>query len=279
MQAIGTQAPILLAQRHLPQPIAFTRLRADAIAHERKPIAPPDDAFVLLVAIAPMAGTNAAAPGDTFIFDLRTSPTASFAGPYDFVRFHLPAATLDRLAEAQGLPRVSGLRTTPAQVRDPVMQGLAMSLLPVLEAPDTEAVPFVDSIALAMHAHVIRNYGDRPAKRRSRDPGLAPWQLRRVSDFAGAHRDTMPSIADLARECRLSASHFARRFTVSTGTAPYRWLMARRIERAKGLLLGGGDTLSQIALACGFADQSHFTRAFSRSEGQSPGQWRRRHCN
>jgi AraC-like DNA-binding protein len=80
--------------------------------------------------------------------------------------------------------------------------------------------------------------------------------------------DADPSIADLAAECRLSPSHFAR---ASTGTPPHKWLLNRRIDRAKALLLGGGDALSQIALACGFVDQSHFTRVFARSEGLSPG--------
>jgi AraC-like DNA-binding protein len=38
----------------------------------------------------------------------------------------------------------------------------------------------------------------------------------------------------------------------------------------------GDRTLADIALACGFADQSHFTRAFAKDEGTTPGRWRRR---
>jgi hypothetical protein len=242
-----TQAPTLLAQRQLPRPIAFTRLRATATAGEPTQNAPPAAAFVLLVALAPMAageirieGTDdalpPACPGDTFVFDLATGPVASFAGPYDFVRFHLPAATLDRLADDQGLPRVRGLRTTPPQVRDPVMQGLALSLLPVLEAPHAGAARFLDCVALAFHAHVMRSYGGTPASGRYAGPGLAPAQLRRVRAFVDAALDAGPSIADLAAECRLSPSHFARAFSASTGTSPLKWLVNRRIERAKALL-------------------------------------------
>ena len=180
----------------------------------------------------------------------------AFAGPYDFVRFYLPAATLDRLADDQGLPRVRGLRTTPPQVRDQVMQGLALSLLPVLEAPHAGANRFLDSVALAFHAHVMRRYGGTPLSKRYSGARLAPWQLRRVLAFVDANLDADPSIADLAAECRLSPSHFARAFSASTGTSPHKWLVNRRIEQAKALLLGGGDELSQIALACGFVDQS-----------------------
>jgi AraC-like DNA-binding protein len=57
--------------------------------------------------------------------------------------------------------------------------------------------------------------------------------------------------------------------------APHRWIMKRRIARAKKLLIDGGLDLVQIALTCGFFDQSHFTRTFGRSEGHSPGKWRR----
>jgi AraC-like DNA-binding protein len=55
--------------------------------------------------------------------------------------------------------------------------------------------------------------------------------------------------------------------------------MKRRIERAKELLLGGELELAQIALDCGFNDQSHFTRLFVQSQGQSPGKWRRLRYN
>jgi AraC-like DNA-binding protein len=158
--------------------------------------------------------------------------------------------------------------------------GLALSVLPVLGKPHAETTLFLDSVAHAFHAHVERSYGGVPASGRAVGSGrLAPWQLRRVHAFADANLDADPSIVDLAAECRLSASHFARAFSASTGISPHKWLVNRRIERSKELLLGGAHELSQITLACGFADQSHFTRVFVRSEGQSPGRWRRLHCN
>lgn len=63
----------------------------------------------------------------------------------------------------------------------------------------------------------------------------------------------------------------------STGVPPYRWLTKLRVERAKELLKDPRCELADIALLCGFVDQSHFTRVFSRSEGYSPGRWRRLH--
>jgi AraC family transcriptional regulator len=191
------------------------------------------------------------------------------------LRFYLSSATLDQLAYDGGLRRIGGLRTTPVGAQDPVMRGLALATLPMLEEPSTGTTLFLDAIALAFHGHVMHHYGGAPESGGSVRVGLAPWQLRRAHAYIEAHLDGDPSIADLAAECRLSASHFARGFRQATGMPPHRWLLKRRIERAKELLLGGELELAQIALDCGFSDQSHFTRLFAQSQGQSPGKWRR----
>ena len=80
---------------------------------------------------------------------------------------------------------------------------------------------------------------------------------------------------EVARECRLSVSHFSRAFRRSMGVAPHSWLLTRRVEAAKEKLRDDRLTLLDVALACGFADQSHLTRVFTRVVGISPGAWRR----
>ena len=79
----------------------------------------------------------------------------------------------------------------------------------------------------------------------------------------------------LAQECGLSRSHFARAFKKATGLPPHRWLLDRRIERARELLLNSPLPIADVADLCGFADQSHFTRVFTNALGVSPGEWRR----
>jgi transcriptional regulator GlxA family with amidase domain len=86
-------------------------------------------------------------------------------------------------------------------------------------------------------------------------------------------------LAQLARECGLSASHFTRAFRQSVGMAPHQWLLAQRVERAKERLLHSDAPLATIAVDCGFADQSHFTRVFTKQMTASPGQWRREHAS
>ena len=105
--------------------------------------------------------------------------------------------------------------------------------------------------------------------------GLAPWQERRAKEILCANLDGRMPLNEVARECRLSVSHFSRAFRRSTGAAPHNWLLTRRVDLAKEKLRDDRLSLLDVALACGFADQSHLTRVFTRMVGVSPGAWRR----
>jgi AraC-like DNA-binding protein len=72
----------------------------------------------------------------------------------------------------------------------------------------------------------------------------------------------------LARECGLSAGHFAR-------ALPHQWLRRRRVEKAKEEMRGTDASLADIALGCGFANQSQFSGVFGKVTGVSPSAWRR----
>lgn len=105
--------------------------------------------------------------------------------------------------------------------------------------------------------------------------GLAPWQMRRATALLSERIDRAVSLSEVAAECKLSVSHFARSFKQAVGQTPYRWLLDQRLDAAKSLMQHSGLRLSEIALGCGFADQASFTRAFKKIAGTSPGDWRR----
>jgi AraC-like DNA-binding protein len=79
----------------------------------------------------------------------------------------------------------------------------------------------------------------------------------------------------IAQECGLSASHFARAFAISVGTPPHQWLLDQRVDLARQLLGESALPIAEIAIQCGFSDQSHFTRVFAAKTGMPPGRWRR----
>ena len=105
--------------------------------------------------------------------------------------------------------------------------------------------------------------------------GLAPWQIRRVTDYIEEHLASTIRLQDLAGIARLSHSHFCRAFKESLGHPAHAYVMRRRVHRAQGLMLTTPESLSQIAALCGMADQAHFCKLFRRLVGESPNAWRR----
>jgi transcriptional regulator GlxA family with amidase domain len=158
---------------------------------------------------------------------------------------------------------------------DQVVGELTRLLLPAFDNPDRVSQLFADHISLALGTHVAQAYGGMTNVAALSRGGLATWQERRAKELMSANFQRDVSTADVARECSLSAGHFARAFRRSTGLSPHQWLLQRRIDEAHGLLRDRRLSLAEIARACGFADQSHFTKAYTRLRGVTPGVWRR----
>jgi AraC-like DNA-binding protein len=108
----------------------------------------------------------------------------------------------------------------------------------------------------------------------TRGSGLASWQLRRATEYMQAHSAEDISLAELAKIAKLSQSQFARAFRDSTGVPPYRYILRIRIQHAEKLLAKTRTPISEVAAQVGFADQSHFTKAFRRFLGATPKRWR-----
>lgn len=105
--------------------------------------------------------------------------------------------------------------------------------------------------------------------------GLSPAALHRVHDYIDAHLSESIELTELAGIAGLSIFHFARQFKHSEGITPHHYLVSRRVERAKELLVETNLSLSEIAFAVGFSDQSHLTRHFRQVVRITPGQFRR----
>ena len=160
-------------------------------------------------------------------------------------------------------------------IYDPTVSSLASALLVAHDTPDSTNVWLTNSVARILHMYFAHLW--KTAGRRHRYSSLAPWQERRAKELMAEDLRRDISIKDLARECEISPSHFCRAFSQSTGLSPRQWLLATRVERACDLLTDTKIPLAEVAVACGFFDQSHLTKIFSRTIGTTPGAWRRSH--
>jgi AraC family transcriptional regulator len=214
--------------------------------------------------------------GDSVFYDLKRDPVVLLDKPHHSLLFYLPRAALNAIADDAAAPRIGDLNHKPgAGVTDATIFSLGSTILPALSHADQANRLFVDHVMLAAGIHLAQTYGGlRPVVRPVRG-GLAPWQERRAKEILSANLDRGVPLKDVAQECRLSLSHFSRAFRSSMGVAPHSWLLTRRIEVAKQKLRDSRLPLAEVALACGFADQSHLTRVFTRMVGVSPGAWRR----
>ena len=162
-----------------------------------------------------------------------------------------------------------------ALASDPIVHHLGLCLHNARSRPSEMSSVCADHVASALQAYLRQRHNVVYLPQAAARGGLAPWQLRRAEEIMGSRLDRTVPLGELARACQLSPGHFARAFKQATGQPPHRWLMAQRIEKAKQLLADTTEPLVEIAMSCGFADQSHFTRVFSRVARSSPGAWRR----
>lgn len=133
----------------------------------------------------------------------------------------------------------------------------------------------LDSAVQTALLHTLRHYTQRDLPRLRPRGGLAPRQLKRVVDYIEHHLDQALTLTDLARQVDFSDFHFARMFKQSTGQAPHRYVMQRRLALARELLTGTSLNMTEIALRCGFSSASHFSNRFRAETGLPPSGFRR----
>ncbi len=191
------------------------------------------------------------------------------------VRVFLPRMSFDRLADQCGAARIVRLELHHGiAAGDVVLSHLGACLSHAIERASAQNLIVVEKIAMAVTSHLAQRYGGMRAPKLPTSGGLSPWQLRLARNTLERDLGQEVRLQSLAEACGLSVSHFSRAFRRSTGLAPHRWLMRRRVEVAKEMLLEGDTPLAEIALACCFFDQSHFIRVFSSVAGVPPGRWR-----
>jgi AraC family transcriptional regulator len=250
-------------------------------------VIPPEDAFALGVYLSGMEQhqilshgkilvNHGFAPGSMTLVNLEGGYSANVLRPLDVVGFYLPRQALDWLADTSGLHRITSLSSEFGTI-DPTIEAFARCLLPALHDPRFASPLFIDHVALALCFHLMHRYGATDVARHvARRSNLARFQVQRVKEMLADPGEDSLTLEEVAQACGISAGYLVRAFRKETGLSPHQWRQQQRIENAKRMLRSGSLAIVEIALRCGFADQSHLTRIFRRLTGETPAAWRQR---
>jgi AraC family transcriptional regulator len=148
-------------------------------------------------------------------------------------------------------------------------------MLPFSDRPFQLPRLVIDEMIMMFCAHLSRTYQGRSQPPEVVTGGLAVWQQDRAIEMLNEHLNGELALADLSKECALSPGRFMRAFKKSFGVPVRRYLLHKRVDAAKSLLLHSSESLLTVALEAGFTDQPAFNRSFREIVGTSPGQWRR----
>ena len=169
------------------------------------------------------------------------------------------------------VPSSLGLRSC---VRDPAVSEILKLLCGEIELGRASTRLYIDSLAHALTVRFLFLGERTPAQ--ARGPAtLTPRKLSRVQELIESRLDADLTLQELAAAVGYSRSHFLRAFHATTGVTPHRYLLNRRIERARRLLGDTDMTIAQVAYSCGFSSQAHLTLAFRKVCGLTPGEYRR----
>jgi AraC family transcriptional regulator len=156
---------------------------------------------------------------------------------------------------------------------DPLVTQIARTLALEAESGPADRL-LVDGLSMALAVQVARRFWPCRPPPDADGRGLSRERLRRVLDHIEAHLGDELSLADLAGVACLSPFHFSRCFKQAVGVGPQRYVLRRRVERARDMIRRTGEPLAAIARLLGFADQSHFTNVFRRETGATPARFR-----
>ena len=156
---------------------------------------------------------------------------------------------------------------------DALIRQLVFALEAEADAPNADS-RYVQSLGAALAAHLVRKYASDAKEYSSQrrlvmKPGLAD-----VLDYIDQNIDGRLTLPKLAEVARLSIFALVRSFKTSTGLPPHRYILRKRVEHAKVLLSDAALSIGDVALRCGFGDQSAFTTTFRRITNQTPSAYR-----
>jgi AraC family transcriptional regulator len=197
-------------------------------------------------------------------------------------RWQKPAETLDITLAPDLLTQAASECSLPANVElrqrlvftDPTILQIAALLKAEVENTGLGGKLYTESLANVLAVHLLRNYRDSNIQPILQTGGLDERKLNQIKDFIEAHLAEELTLARMAAVVPMSQFHFARVFKTSTSQSPYRYVIQRRIERAKSLFSITRLSVAEVAHRVGFSNKSHFITQFRKATGYTPQRYR-----
>lgn len=216
-----------------------------------------------------------AGPGTTFILPSGTEDELRWSGPTHRIAVAMHgsvlAGALDETAHQADIELTEHWNLT-----DPQIMALLLAMKADLEAGSPAGKLYGESLGNALAVYLLQRFAAQPLKVRVYRGGLPGHRLKRVLDYIGEHITEDLRLAQLAAVAGMSPHYFAELFRKSTGRAPHRYVLLRRVELAKRQLRNSPGSVIEIGLNVGFQNPSHFARIFRRFVGISPSQFQAR---
>lgn len=196
----------------------------------------------------------------------------TLSGPAQSLLLRVAPALLHEAAQELG----RGAALDPAiHIRDRHIEHIGW----MMQAEDRAGHPggrlFADSLASALAARLLALQTGTRIGAASGPRRLPAWRLRQVEDYIEANLERDLTLAELAAVAGYSLSHFKALFRAAAGLPVHRYVLERRVARARQRLLEGRLGMTEIALEAGFAHSSHMARCLRRLLGVSPAELRR----
>lgn len=212
-------------------------------------------------------------PGGIFLWPAGSPFDIRLEAPVDTLHLYLRRHIVEDVADSFGLSGPAGQFEPLLGGRDTLIEQLALEVLGAARSGGQAAGMYADHLALAIAGRLIRTRtaGMPPAPRR---PGLASSKIQKVVDYVDAMLEHHLKLSDISAVAGLSRTHLSRQFKAVTGVSPHQYVLQRRVERAKRLLVATNEPIAQIAHACGFSHQEHMSGVFRRITGETPARYR-----
>ncbi|KAF3890925.1 helix-turn-helix domain-containing protein [Tolypothrix bouteillei VB521301] len=158
---------------------------------------------------------------------------------------------------------------------DTAILTIGVALKSELETGSIERKRYAELANTFLAAHFLRDSCTRDRFLKAYTGKLPNHKLKQAIEYIEQHLGEKISLETIAQHLDISQCHFCHLFKQSMGVSPYQYVLQQRIEKAKHLLKQQKLTITNVALECGFANQTHFTKHFRKLTGTTPKAYRK----